>query len=158
MDQTFLFDPNAQRSEDTMLLTNLIQNGELPFFAPDAVVRHAVRMSITECIRKDVRVAWLEARTFERIAAGGIRVRMKNRERIAILRCMWKASRQPSIGRIAWFVLAARQALQPAMSLFFGAFRAGLEIRRAASAQKDGASYSLVCSYFAIQTAGDVPY
>jgi hypothetical protein len=41
---------------------------------------------------------------------------------------------------------------------FFGAFRAGLEIRRAASSQKDGASYSFVCSYFAIQTAGDVPY
>ena len=133
MDQTFLFDPNAQRSEDTMLLTNLIQNGELPFFAPDAVVRHAVRMSITECIRKDVRVAWLEARTFERIAAGGIRVRMKNRERIAILRSMWKASRQPSIGRIAWFVLAARQALQRAISLLYRCLPFRPKVRAAAT-------------------------
>jgi glycosyltransferase involved in cell wall biosynthesis len=130
-DETFLFDPSAQRSEDTLLLTNLIQKGKLPFFVTDAVVRHTIRMSLTECIRKDVRVAWLEARTFERIAARSIEIRMKNRERIAILRSMWKASRQPSIGRIAWFVLAARQGLQRAISLLhrFLPFRS--KVRRA---------------------------
>jgi glycosyltransferase involved in cell wall biosynthesis len=114
-----LFDPSALRSEDTMLLTNLMQNGELPFFASNAVVRHSVRMSFAQCIQKDIRVAWLEAKTFDRIAARGIKVRMKNRERIAMLRSTWKASRQRSIGRIAWFVLAARQALQRAISLFY---------------------------------------
>ena len=132
-DETFLFDPTAQRSEDTLLLTNLIESGELPFFATDAVVRHSVRMSLTECISKDARVAWLEARTFEGIAARGIKVRMKNRERIAILRSMWKASRQPSIGRIAWFVLAARQALQRAISLLYCCLPFRSKVRRAAN-------------------------
>jgi glycosyltransferase involved in cell wall biosynthesis len=114
-----LFNPSAQRSEDTLLLTRLVQRGELPFFVTGAVVRHTVNMSIARCIRKDVRVAWLEAKTFERIAATGVKVRMKNKERIALLRYMWKASRQPSIGRSAWFVVVARQAVQRAISLLY---------------------------------------
>lgn len=117
--KTDLFDPTALRSEDTLLLTNLIQRGELPLFVGDAVVRHTIQMSVTECFKKDVRVAWLEAKTFERIAAKGIEVRMKNRERIAVLRSTWKASSEPSIGRGAWFVLTLRQALQRAISLLY---------------------------------------
>jgi len=107
------------RSEDTLLLTNLMQQGEFPLFVPDAMVRHSIRLSFTECIGKDVRVAWLEASTFERIAAKGIQVRMKNRQRMAVLRSTWKASSQPSIGRSAWFVLAFRQALQRAISVLY---------------------------------------
>ena len=114
-----LFHPSAQRSEDTLLLTNLVQRGELPFFVTGATVRHTVNMSIARCIRKDVRVAWVEARTFQRIAATGVKVRMKNSERVAMLRYMWKASQQPSIGRSAWFVVVARQAVQRAISLFY---------------------------------------
>ncbi len=116
---SFLFDPGAQRSEDTLLLAHLMQRGELPFFAGNAVVRHEVEMSFTQCIRKDVRVAWLEARTFDRIAATGVRMRMTNRERIDMLRATWAVSRNPSIGRSAWFVLTARQGLQRAISLLY---------------------------------------
>src|SRR5271170_6172996 len=35
-----LFDPAALRGEDTLLLANLMQAGELPLFVPDAVVEH----------------------------------------------------------------------------------------------------------------------
>jgi len=112
-----LFDPTALRSEDTLLLTNLIEKGEFPLFVSDAVVRHTLQMSLTQCIRKDIRVAWVEASTFKRIAAKGVRMRMTNQERITMLRSMWNASRHPSIGRSAWFILAARQALQRAISL-----------------------------------------
>lgn len=112
-----LFDPTALRSEDTLLLTNLIEKGEFPLFVSDAVVRHTLQMSLAQCIRKDMRVAWVEASTFQRIAAKGVRVRMTNRERITMLRSMWNRSRHPSIGRSAWFILAARQALQRAISL-----------------------------------------
>lgn len=114
-----LFDPTALRSEDTLLLTNLMQKGELPFFVTDAVVRHSIQMSFGECIRKDVRVARLESRTFERISAKGVRVRMNNRERLTILRSTWEASAQPSIGRTAWLVLTARQATQRIISLLY---------------------------------------
>ena len=117
--QTELFDPAARRSEDTLLLTDLIQRGELPLFVADALVRHIIQMSFTECIRKDIRVAWLEARTFDLIAAKGVRVRMKNRERVAMLRSTWKASSQASLGKSAWFVLAFRQALQRAISVLY---------------------------------------
>jgi glycosyltransferase involved in cell wall biosynthesis len=114
---TDLFDPSALRSEDTLLLTNLIQKGALPLLVGDAVVRHSIEMSFGECIRKDVRVARLETRTFERIAAKGVQVRMNNLERFTMLRSTWKASAQPSIGRTAWLVLTARQATQRLISL-----------------------------------------
>ena len=117
--ETSLFDPAALRSEDTLLLANLIERGDLPFFATDAVVRHAVQMSFIRCILKDVRVAWQEATTFERIAAKGVQLRMNNSQRIAMLRSMWGVSRRPSIGRSAWFVLVARQALQRTISLLY---------------------------------------
>lgn len=114
-----LFDPTALRSEDTLLLTHLVQRGELPLFIGDAVVRHTIQMSFAECIKKDVRVAWLEAKTFERIAAKGVQVRIRNRQRIAVLRSGWRTSANPSIGRSAWLVLAGRQALQRAISVLY---------------------------------------
>jgi glycosyltransferase involved in cell wall biosynthesis len=115
----YLFDPAAQRSEDTLFLTALMQKGDLPLYVDRAVVRHTIQMSLAECICKDVRVAWLEAKTFERIAAIGVQVRMSNRERIAVLRSTWKMSRQASIGRVAWFVLTARQGLQRLISVLY---------------------------------------
>lgn len=116
---TLLFDPTVQRSEDTLLLTNLIQNGKLPFFVADAVVRHTIRLSFNQCIGKDLRVAWLDAKTYQRIAATGVNVRMNNRQRMAMLRYIWNASRRPSIGRVAWFALVFRQALQRATSTVY---------------------------------------
>ena len=115
----YLFDPAAERSEDTLFLTTLMQKGDLPLYVDGAMVRHTIQMSFTECIRKDVRVAWLEAKTFERIAATGVQIRMGNRERIAVLRSTWRMSRQASIGRTAWFVLTARQGLQRVISALY---------------------------------------
>ena len=114
-----LFDPTALRSEDTLLLTNLIQKGELPLFVTEAAVRHSIEMSFWECIRKDIRVATLESRTFERISAKGVQVRMNNWERFAMLGSTWEASAQPSIGRAAWLVLALRQATQRFISVLY---------------------------------------
>jgi len=114
-----LFDPAVLRSEDTLLLVDLMRSGELPVFVSQAVVRHSVQMSLGECIRKDVRVAWVEARTFQRIASRGVRIRMENVQRIALLRILWRASGKPSIGRAAWFLLVARQALQRSISVLY---------------------------------------
>ena len=107
-----VFDPLAARAEDTLLLANLMQSGELPLFVPDAIVQHAIPLSLLECFRKDYRSARLEGRTFDIIASKGVRIRVSHRERVSMLWSMWKTSRQQSIGRSAWFVLAARQALR----------------------------------------------
>jgi glycosyltransferase involved in cell wall biosynthesis len=114
--ETGLFDPAALRGEDTLLLAGLMQRNELPWFVPDATVRHDVRLSLTASLRKDVRSAWQEAQTYEAIAARGIRVRVTNGERLGLLASMWRMSGEPSIGRTAWFVLLIRQALQRAIS------------------------------------------
>jgi glycosyltransferase involved in cell wall biosynthesis len=107
-----VFDPAAQRAEDTLFLANLMQGGELPFFVENAIVQHAIPLNLLQCLLKDIRSAFLEARTYDVIAAKGVKFRVSHRERLSLLRLMWATSAQRSIGRLAWFVLATRQALR----------------------------------------------
>jgi len=118
-----LFDPVAWRAEDTLLLANLMQDGELPLFVANARIQHTIPLSLIECLLKDVRSAYLEGRTYDLISAKGIRIRMSHRERLSLLWSAWKASAQPSIGRSGWVVLTIRQALQRTVSFGFGCLR-----------------------------------
>ncbi|MGA2005274.1 MAG: glycosyltransferase family 2 protein [Terriglobales bacterium] len=118
-----VFDPSAIRGEDTLLLAELIQRGELPFFVTEAIVEHHVPLSLMECLRKGIRSALLESRTFDVIASKGIRIRMTHRDRLRMLWSMWKASAEPSIGRSAWFALTMRQSLERATSFIYPLFR-----------------------------------
>jgi glycosyltransferase involved in cell wall biosynthesis len=117
-----VFDPLALRAEDTLLLANLIQAGELPFFAADATIRHAVSMSLMKCFRKDLQSAYLAGVTYNVIDSKGVRIRVTNRERFRMLKSMWKASKQKSIGRSSLFVLVGRQALRLLVLLFTRTF------------------------------------
>jgi cellulose synthase/poly-beta-1,6-N-acetylglucosamine synthase-like glycosyltransferase len=114
-----LFEPVALRAEDTLLLVDLMQGGELPLFVPSAAVQHAIPLSLMECVLKDVRSAFLEGRTYDIIAQKGVRIRLSHRERLRMLASMWKIAGQDSIGRSAWFVLAARQTVQRIVSFSF---------------------------------------
>jgi len=115
-----VFDPVALRGEDTLLLANLMQDGELPWFVDHAVVQHAIPLNLWQCFLKDIRSAYLDARTYDLIAAKGVKFRFTHRERLSMLRSMWETSAQRPIGRPAWFVLAARQALRLVMRLLTG--------------------------------------
>ncbi len=117
--ETGLFDPRALRGEDTLLLASLMERGELPLFVPDAVVQHALELSLVECFRKDIRSAWLEAPTYRMIASRAINVRVTHGQRLRLLSSMWKAAGQGSIGRTAWLVLVSRQALQRMISYLY---------------------------------------
>ena len=55
-----VFDTVALRAEDTLLLANLIERGELPLFVASAIVQHETPFSLMECLRKDIRSAYLE--------------------------------------------------------------------------------------------------
>lgn len=114
-----LFDLDAVRGEDTLVLADLVQRGELPFFVPDAVVQHHIPLSVLRCIRKDIRSAFIEGGTYALIASRQIKIRMSNRERLQMLRSMWKDAKQPSIGRSAGLVLALRQLLGRTSSLVY---------------------------------------
>jgi glycosyltransferase involved in cell wall biosynthesis len=107
-----LFDQEAERAEDTFLLAKLIEGGVSPWFAKDAVVQHAIPLSLMECLRKDIHTARMEARTYEIIDLNGVKLRITNRERFSLLFSMWKTSAQRSIGHAAWFVVVARQGLR----------------------------------------------
>ena len=115
-----LFDPVALRAEDTLLLANLMERGELPFFVANATVQHSVPLSLLGCVLKDLRSAYLEGRTYDIIAAKGVRIRLSHRERLSMLASMWKIAGQDSIGRSAWFLLVARQTLQRIVSFGYG--------------------------------------
>jgi glycosyltransferase involved in cell wall biosynthesis len=122
--ETGVFDPKALRAEDTLLLAHLMERGELPFFVADAVVEHVILLSLLDCFRKDIRSVYLEGPTYEVIAAKGVRIRVTHRERVRLLRSMWKTAGERSLGRSAWFVLVARQALQRVSSFVCRALRA----------------------------------
>jgi glycosyltransferase involved in cell wall biosynthesis len=122
--ETAVFDPAALRAEDTLLLANLMEAGELPLFVSEAIVEHYIPLSLVGCFRKDIRSAFLERRTYNIIASSGVRIRLTQRERLQLLMSMWKTARQPSIGRSAWFVLVARQALLRMISLVYKCFPA----------------------------------
>lgn len=122
---TGLFEPVALRAEDTLLLANLIRRGQLPLFVPDAIVEHAIPLSLMQCVRKDIRSVALQDRAYGIIAAKGIRIRITNRERLRLLRTMWMAAGRDSIGRSAWFVLVVRQALRRGISLAYQCLRPG---------------------------------
>jgi glycosyltransferase involved in cell wall biosynthesis len=115
-DSDVLFHPEAIRGEDTLLLADLIQAGELPLFVREAVVEHTISLSLFECLRKDIRSVQQESSAYEMIAAKGVRIRVSHSERLQLLRSMWKAADEDSIGRSAWFVVVARQALQRIVS------------------------------------------
>jgi glycosyltransferase involved in cell wall biosynthesis len=115
-----LFDPAALRGEDTLLLANLLQCGELPLFVANATVQHSIPLSLMECLVKDMRSAYLEGRTYELIDSKGVKIRVSHRERLRMLLSMWRTAGQDSIGRSAWFVLVARQALQRIVSFGCG--------------------------------------
>jgi glycosyltransferase involved in cell wall biosynthesis len=111
-----LFDPLALRAEDTLLLANLMESGELPLFVANATVQHAIGLSIARCLLKDVRSALLEGRTYDVIAEKPVKIRVTHRERLSVLAAMWTIAGQRSIGRSAWFVLVGRQTLQRIVS------------------------------------------
>jgi glycosyltransferase involved in cell wall biosynthesis len=123
--ETGVFDPVALRAEDTLLLVNLMQVGELPLFVPDAVVEHAIPLSLMACLRKDIRSVYLERKAYEIIASKGVRIRVTHRERLRLLSAMWKNAGQQAIGRSAWFVVVLRQTLQRTLSFGFQFLRAG---------------------------------
>jgi glycosyltransferase involved in cell wall biosynthesis len=112
-----LFDPVAFRAEDTLLLANLVQNGELPLFVTSAIIQHAIPLSLIACLKKDVRSAYLEAETYLMIASMGVRIRVSPWERLRILWSTWKTSRRR---RSAWFVLICRQMFRRKISLVYG--------------------------------------
>lgn len=118
-----LFDPLALRGEDTFLLAELILREELPLFVPDARVQHAIRLSLTRCLLKEMRSAWLEGNTYERIGARGVRVRMAEIARIKMMVSMWAAASHPSIGRMAWAVVVTRRAIHRFGSLVYKSAR-----------------------------------
>jgi cellulose synthase/poly-beta-1,6-N-acetylglucosamine synthase-like glycosyltransferase len=107
-----LFHPGVSRGEDTLLLADLMQAHKLPRFVPSAVVEHTISLSLLECLRKDLRSVQQESRAYEMIAARGMQIRVRHSERVQLLQAMWKTAKQDSIGRSAWFVVVARQALQ----------------------------------------------
>jgi glycosyltransferase involved in cell wall biosynthesis len=121
--ETGLFDPVALRAEDTLLLANLMQAGELPLFVPNAIVQHGIPLTLTGYLRKAIPSARLEAKAYQIIASKGVKIRVTNQERLSILRSMWNIAGQPSIGRSAWFILVARQTLQRIASFAYERLR-----------------------------------
>jgi hypothetical protein len=110
-------------------LADLMQAGELPLFVPDAIVEHYIPLSLVGCFRKAIRSAYLQGRTNSIIASKGVKIRLTHPERLQLLISLWKTSRQPSIGRSAWFVVVVRRAVQLTISFLYRGLRLGTRKR-----------------------------
>lgn len=117
-----VFYTGAVRGEDTLLLADLIQRGQLPLLVVNAIVQHETPFSLMESLRKEIRSAYLEMDTYKIIDSKGVKFRVTYRERLEMLRSMWKTASQPSIGRLAWFVLVIRQVLRLALHFVYRMF------------------------------------
>lgn len=113
------FEPSALRGEDTLLLANIMQKGELPLFVATAKVRHSVSLSPLQCLRKDLRSGWLDAATFRVISAKNVRIRMSNSDRVRMLYSTWKAASENSLGRTAWAILITRQLVERSVTVLY---------------------------------------
>ena len=118
-----VFNPIALRAEDTFLMASLMQRGELPLFVPDATIQHAIPLSLMECLRKDIRSIHQEVKTYELIASKRVKFRLSHRQRLTMLRSMWRTSGERSIGRWAWFVVTGRQGLRLIASYAYRSLR-----------------------------------
>ncbi len=114
--ETGVFDPGAVRGEDTLLLVEMMQAGKLPLFVPNATVEHAIPLSVIACLRKDVRSAFTEKRTYDVIASKQVRIRLTHKERLRLMRSVWKASENRTIGRSAFFFLLLKQTIRRLIS------------------------------------------
>ena len=110
--RTPLFNPKAPRGEDTLFLANLIRQGSLPLFLPEATIQHLVPRSLLTCFRKDISSGYLQSAAYSRIAAIGVTIRMNNRERLQMLIAVWGMAKSYSGGKTAWIVLLIRQSLE----------------------------------------------
>lgn len=124
----FVFDPAALRAEDTLVLAILMLDGELPLFVSNAIVQHAISLSLTECMLKGIWSAFQEGKTFDLIASKGVKIRVSHQERLRMLSAMWKTSRRKSIGTSAWFALVARQSLRLIASYVYRFLRCSLRV------------------------------
>jgi glycosyltransferase involved in cell wall biosynthesis len=120
-----VFHPGALRGEDTLLLANLMQTGDLPLFVSDAVVIHSIPLSLMECLQKDLRTVYLEGPAFDMVASTGVKLRLTHRERLRLLASMWKAAKRSSLGYSAWFVVLTRQAFQRTATFGYRYLRIG---------------------------------
>lgn len=120
-----VFHPGALRGEDTLLLANLMQTGELPLFVRDAVIIHSIPLSLMECLQKDLRTVYLEGPAFDMVASTGVKLRLTHRERLRLLASMWKVAKRSSLGYSAWFVVLIRQAFQRAATFGYRYLRIG---------------------------------
>ncbi len=115
----FAFEPAAIRAEDTLVLANLMQGGELPYFVVDSVIQHATSLSLMDYFFKAIWSAYQEGRTYDIIASMGVRVRANYRERLSMFSAMWITSEQKSIHRSACLMLAARQVMRLMTSFIY---------------------------------------
>lgn len=114
-----LFDPFAKRGEDTLLLSRMISKGQLPRYAPEAVIQHAVRLPLPIYVLKGLPSGYLEGYAYSKIRAKGVRLSSNRRLRWRLLRTAAGSSGSLWRGALALTAVVARQSLNLLGSLCY---------------------------------------
>jgi glycosyltransferase involved in cell wall biosynthesis len=119
-----LFDPSARRGEDTLLLSRLIENSQLPRYLSEAVIQHNVQLTLPRYVLKGFLSGYLEGYAYAMIRAKGIRVSSNRRQRWKLLVDSVKSTWSPSLGAITLAVVVARQVFNMIGSISYRVLRA----------------------------------
>jgi hypothetical protein len=142
-----VFDHRAVRAQDTLLLADLILNGECPRFVPDAIVQHDVRLRVGRYMWKALWTGYVGGRTYAIIRTLGVSIRADATQRARILLSMFKHSLKTPSGIAPFMIVITRQCLSHLGATLYrcmgplpkeAAFRSGLN--RTASADRVSAN------------------
>ena len=106
-----LFDSSARRGEDTLLLSRLMRDGHLPRYVPDAVIQHAVQLTVLQYVLKGLPSGYLEGYAYAKMRAEGVRVSSSRRVRWKLLKESVSSFGESQLGVLALATVVVRQAL-----------------------------------------------
>jgi glycosyltransferase involved in cell wall biosynthesis len=107
-----LFDPSAQRGEDTLLLSTLMSAGQVPRFVADAIVQHVVGLTLIQYILKGLPIGYKEGYAYAKIMANQPVIRANFKQRWQLLMRLFRLSRNESLGIFAFLAIVSRQSLR----------------------------------------------
>jgi glycosyltransferase involved in cell wall biosynthesis len=104
-----LFRAGALRAQDSFLLAELLADGTPPRFVSEAIVTHAVNLSLLQYLAKGLRTGYTAEQTYMLIDAMRVTIRASLREQCSMLTAMAKQlPRRPNGGAAICVVLLRR--------------------------------------------------
>ncbi len=107
-----LFDPLARRGEDTLLLSQLMERGQMPHYLPDAAIQHAVRLPLMRYMWVGLGIGYKEGYAYAKVAKNAEKLDSGSSQRWEQLKRLYRIAKEKSLGTGAFLTVFVRQVLR----------------------------------------------